>query len=113
MAYVIGSACIDVKDGACVKCCPVDCIYVGERTLYIHPDECIDCGVCVSACPVEAIYEDRKLPAALLPFLAINREFFEPQVSGLGSPGGAADVGAVTCDHPDVVAWPVQGASGP
>jgi NAD-dependent dihydropyrimidine dehydrogenase PreA subunit len=58
MAYVIGSACIDVKDGACVKCCPVDCIYVGGRTLYIHPDECIDCGICVSACPVEAIYED-------------------------------------------------------
>lgn len=109
MAYVIGSACIDVKDGACVKCCPVDCIYIGGRTLYIQPDECIDCGICVSACPVEAIYEDRKLPAAELPFLAINREFFEPQVSGLGSPGGAADTPAATCDHPVVAAWPVQG----
>ena len=32
MAYVIGSACIDVKDGACVKCCPVDCIYVGSKS---------------------------------------------------------------------------------
>jgi ferredoxin len=25
--------------------------------LYIHPDECIDCGACVPACPVAAIYE--------------------------------------------------------
>ena len=112
MTYVITTACIDIKDGACVKCCPVDCFYTGGRTLYIHPDECIDCGVCESACPTQAIYEDRRLPAPLLPFLAINREFFEPQVSGLGSPGGAADVGAMTCDHPVVAAWPAQGASG-
>ena len=48
MAYVITSPCIDVKDGACVQCCPVDCIYEGGRTLYIHPEECINCGVCVS-----------------------------------------------------------------
>lgn len=111
MTYVITTTCIDVKDGACVKCCPVDCIYIGERTLYIHPDECIDCGVCESACPVQAIYEDRKLPPALAPFLAINREFFEPQVSGLGSPGGASGLGASTCDHPVVAAWPVLDAS--
>jgi ferredoxin len=25
--------------------------------LYIHPDECIDCGACVPACPVSAIYD--------------------------------------------------------
>jgi ferredoxin len=88
----------------------VDCIYVGERTLYIQPDECIDCGICVSACPVAAIYEDRRLPADQQDFLAINREFFSPGVSALGSPGGAADVGPVTCDHPTVAAWPVRGA---
>lgn len=108
MAYVIGSACIDVKDGACVKCCPVDCIYVGGRMLYIQPDECIDCGICVSACPVQAIYEDRRLPAGELPFLAINREFFGADVSGLDSPGGAADTGPVACDHPAVAAWPAR-----
>jgi len=108
MAYVIASACIDVKDGACVKCCPVDCIYVGVRTLYIHPDECIDCGICLSACPVQAIYEDVKLPEAEKPFLAINREFFAASVSALGSPGGAADVGAQTCDHPVVADWPAR-----
>lgn len=112
MAHVITTACIDVKDGACVLCCPVDCIYEGERTLYIHPDECIDCGVCVSACPTQAIYEDARLPGEQQHFLAINREFFEPQVSGLGSPGGAADVGKSLCDHPVVAAWkdPVNSA---
>jgi ferredoxin len=25
--------------------------------LYIHPEECIDCGACVPACPVSAIYD--------------------------------------------------------
>jgi NAD-dependent dihydropyrimidine dehydrogenase PreA subunit len=113
MAHVIASACIDVKDGACVSCCPVDCIYVGERTLYIHPDECIDCGICVSACPVQAIYEDVRLPLALRPFIAINSEFFEAGVSGLGSPGGASDIKAASCDHPLVAAWPARGAPAP
>ena len=45
--------------------CPVDCIHprkdeaeFAEATmLYIHPEECIDCGACVPACPVAAIYE--------------------------------------------------------
>jgi len=42
MAYVITQPCIDVKDKACVPVCPVDCIYEGERMLYIHPGECVD-----------------------------------------------------------------------
>ncbi|HVR48132.1 MAG TPA: ferredoxin [Pseudorhodoferax sp.] len=104
MPHVITDACIDVKDGACVACCPVDCIYEGERTLYIHPDACIDCGICVSACPTQAIYEASRLPAHLADYVAINREFFSAEVSGLGDPGGAADVGPVACDHPAVVA---------
>jgi NAD-dependent dihydropyrimidine dehydrogenase PreA subunit len=110
MAHVITEACIDVKDAACVKCCPVDCIYEGERTLYIHPDECIDCGICISACPVDAIYEDRALPPKFENFIAINRDFFSDAVTGLGSPGGAADVKKPVCDHPAVAAWPARGA---
>lgn len=39
MTYV--ASCVDVKDRACVEECPVDCIYEGERTPYIHPDECV------------------------------------------------------------------------
>ena len=110
MTHVITAACIDAKDGACVKCCPVDCIYEGVRTFYIHPDECIDCGVCVSVCPTEAIFEDARLPAGMGDFLAVNREFFGAQVSGLGAPGGACDAGRSACDHPKVSNWPVNPA---
>jgi NAD-dependent dihydropyrimidine dehydrogenase PreA subunit len=109
MPHVITGACIDIKDGACVKCCPVDCIYEGARTLYIHPDECIDCGICVSACPTQAIYEDLRLPPEMAHFTAINREFFAASVSGLGSPGGA-DAKRVACDHPAIAAFPQQPA---
>src|SRR5258707_15498217 len=50
---------------ACVDVCPVDCIhpskaepeFAAATMLYIHPEECIDCGACVPACPVAAIYE--------------------------------------------------------
>ncbi len=59
MTYVIAQPCVDVKDKACIDECPVDCIYEGKRMLYIHPDECVDCGACEPVCPVEAIfYED-------------------------------------------------------
>lgn len=59
MTYVIAQPCVDVKDKACIEECPVDCIYEGKRSLYIHPDECVDCGACEPVCPVEAIfYED-------------------------------------------------------
>jgi NAD-dependent dihydropyrimidine dehydrogenase PreA subunit len=101
VTHVITTACVDCKDGACIPVCPVDCIYEGLRTLYIHPDECIDCGVCVSACPTQAIYEEDRLPPALKHYVAINREFFGPEVSGLGSPGGA-DGKRVICDHPSI-----------
>ena len=65
MAYIITDPCIDTKDTACVDVCPVDCIhprkdepeFATARMLYIHPDECIDCGACVPACPVAAIYD--------------------------------------------------------
>ena len=59
MTYIIAQPCVDLKDRACVEVCPVDCIYEGNRMLYIHPDECVDCGACEPQCPVKAIYEDR------------------------------------------------------
>jgi ferredoxin len=33
-----------IKDKACVEVCSVDGIYEGLNQLFIHPDECIDCG---------------------------------------------------------------------
>jgi ferredoxin len=65
MPFIITDPCIDTKDTACVDVCPVDCIhprkdepeFAQTTMLYIHPEECIDCGACVPACPVAAIYE--------------------------------------------------------
>ena len=102
MTYVIGEPCIDVLDRACVDECPVDCIYEGERALYIHPDECVDCGACEPVCPVEAIYYEDDLPEKWSVFRADNAAFFTDVLPGrgapLGSPGGAAKTGAVGAD---------------
>ena len=105
MVYVIAEPCIDVKDRACVEECPVDCIYEGGRMLYIQPDECIDCAACEPACPVEAIAYEDDVPEMWVEFTAINREWFEESVTGLGSPGGAAQVGPQSEDHPKVASW--------
>lgn len=50
MPYVVAQPCVDVKDKACVDECPVDCIYEGSRSLYINPNECVDCGACEPVC---------------------------------------------------------------
>jgi ferredoxin len=76
MPYVITEACIGVKDRACVDVCPVDCIYEGEDQLYIHPDECIDCGACEPECPVTAIFPEEDVPADLTSYIEKNREIF-------------------------------------
>jgi NAD-dependent dihydropyrimidine dehydrogenase PreA subunit len=110
VTYVIAQPCVDVKDRACVDECPVDCIYEGARALYIHPDECVDCGACEPVCPVEAIYYEDDLPSQWDGFLGDNAAFFEDTLPGqsgpLGSPGGAAKVGALDTDAPLVAAQP-------
>jgi NAD-dependent dihydropyrimidine dehydrogenase PreA subunit len=103
MTYVIGLACVDLKDKGCIEECPVDCIYEGERMLYIHPDECVDCGACEPVCPVEAIAYQEDLTEADAPFTAVARDVF----AELGSPGGAARAPMVP-DPPFVVALPPQ-----
>ncbi len=105
MTYTIAEPCIDVKDKSCIEECPVDCIYEGERMLYIHPDECVDCGACEPVCPVEAIFYEDDVPDEWKGFTPINSEFFGDAVTGLGSPGGAAKVGAIPRDHPTVASW--------
>ena len=81
--------------------------------LYIHPDECVDCGACEPVCPVEAIYYEDDLPPELTAYLADNAAFFAEPLPGrdtpLGSPGGAAKMGAVGADTPLVAGLPPQG----
>ncbi|HVV11251.1 ferredoxin [Amycolatopsis sp.] len=102
MAYVIGAACVDVMDRSCMDECPVDCIYEGQRKLYINPAECIDCGACEPACPVSAISSDRKVPAGQALFADDNARFFDLPLPGraeaIGAPGGAAETGTIGVD---------------
>ncbi|MCV7315034.1 ferredoxin family protein [Mycolicibacillus parakoreensis] len=105
MTYVIAEPCVDVKDKSCVEECPVDCIYEGNRMLYIHPDECVDCGACEPVCPVEAIAYEDDLPEEFEQYIGLNADFFEE----LGSPGGAAKVGMVEHDPPQIKDLPPQG----
>ena len=100
--YVITEACVDVKDNSCVRECPVDCIYEGDRQLWIHPAECIDCGACESVCPENAIYYEADLTPELLPAMKRAKQVFLP----LGQLGGARRHGPLGHDHPDIVALP-------
>ncbi|MBM3690455.1 MAG: ferredoxin family protein [Actinobacteria bacterium] len=102
MTYVITEACIDTQDRSCIEECPVDCIYEGDRMLYIHPDECVDCGACEPVCPVEAIFYEDDVPAELANYTQYNRDFFNE----IGSPGGASKVGRVGKDVDVVAAKP-------
>jgi len=88
MTYIIAEPCVDVLDKACVDVCPVDCIYELEDTqlsegdkahkmmLYIHPEECIDCGACEPECPVEAIFPEDEVPDKWNDYTRYNYEAF-------------------------------------
>jgi len=104
VTYVIAQPCVDLKDRGCVDECPVDCIYEGKRMLYIHPDECVDCGACEPVCPVEAIFYEDDTPEEWKEYYDANVHFFDD----LGSPGGAAKMGEVDKDHPMIAALPPQ-----
>ncbi|MVU77600.1 ferredoxin family protein [Nocardia sp. ET3-3] len=109
MTFVIGAACVDVMDKACVEECPVDCIYTGGRMAYIHPTECVDCGACEPVCPVEAIHFEDEIPEEQREFVIENARFFaEPlpgRVEPLGDPGGAARIGELGVDTKFVEAY--------
>jgi NAD-dependent dihydropyrimidine dehydrogenase PreA subunit len=77
MPYIIAEPCIGVKDKACVEVCPVDCIYEGEQMLYIHPEECIDCGACEPVCPVKAIFAEDETPDQWKQYVEINKQWFK------------------------------------
>jgi hypothetical protein len=55
---------------------------------------------------VAAIHADDRLPEELKPWIAINSEFFGPQVTGWGRPGGADLKHTTTRDHTVVAEWP-------
>ncbi len=110
MPYVIAASCIDVIDRSCIEECPVDCIYTGARKLYIHPEECIDCGACEPVCPVAAVSQDVEVPVGEEEFVADNGRFFELPLPGrtepIGSPGSASASGPAGADTELVAGYP-------
>jgi len=113
MPFIITDPCIDTKDTACVDVCPVDCIhprkdepeFATTSMLFIHPDECIDCGACVPACPVSAIYDSpESVPATQKELVEANAVF------RTGDPGAVARADAIVgehkASHPDLLAVP-------
>jgi NAD-dependent dihydropyrimidine dehydrogenase PreA subunit len=89
MTYVVTDGCLDIKDKVCVDECPVDCLYEGDRMMYIHPEECIDCGACLIACPQEAIVTQYDITDETRPFAGAAEEVF----AAVGRPGGASTYG--------------------
>ncbi|MFF5761359.1 FAD-dependent oxidoreductase [Streptomyces tanashiensis] len=83
MPYVVTRSCC--ADASCVLACPVNCIHPapGEpgfgqtEMLYVDPRTCVDCGACTTACPVDALKPHTGLTEAELPFLALNRAYYE------------------------------------
>lgn len=104
MAYVVTLACVDTKDKACIEECPSDCIYEGDRSMYINPDECIECGACEAACPVEAIFFEDDLPESDIDWKDVAEKFFEET----GLSGGASAAGAAGKDEARVAAIPAK-----
>ncbi|PHS08466.1 MAG: hypothetical protein COA78_12715 [Blastopirellula sp.] len=84
MTFIVTENCINCKFQDCVAACPVDCFYVGENFLVIHPDDCIDCGVCEPECPADAIKPDTQ--PGLEYWLEINTKYAEiwPNITEVG-----------------------------
>ncbi|MFC8794747.1 FAD-dependent oxidoreductase [Streptomyces cinereoruber] len=83
MPYVVTRSCC--ADASCVLACPVNCIHPapGEpgfgqtEMLYVDPRTCVDCGACTTACPVDALKPHTKLTEGELPFLELNRAYYD------------------------------------
>lgn len=93
MAFVITEPCVGVKDGACMKACPVNCIEgrPGDPMLYIDPTRCIDCDVCAMVCPVFAVFPENLVPDKWAHFKDINRDYFAAGGVEAGSANGSAE----------------------
>ena len=77
MAFVVTEPCIGTKSRDCVGVCPVDCFYEDAEQLYIHPDECIDCGACEPECPVDAIFTEADVPDRWKAYIVKNARLRE------------------------------------
>jgi ferredoxin len=85
VAYIITEPCIGTKDSACVDVCPVDCIHPRKdepefetaEQLFIHPDECIDCGACVPRVPWKRSSRLDETPEKWKNFISVNAQHYQ------------------------------------
>lgn len=111
MSFVITDACVDVLDRSCTEECPVDCIYEGDRKMYINPVECIDCGACEQVCPMNAAISLAAAAESDSPWnIKDNADFFGAVLEGpdapLGPPGGSSHLGRIGGDMPRIARLP-------
>jgi ferredoxin len=94
-----------------VDVCPVDCIhprkdepeFEAATMLYIHPEECIDCGACVPACPVSAIYDSiDSTPASQKDLIEANAVYRNGDADAMAA--AEAIVAAHVASHPELMA---------
>ena len=113
MTHIIAEPCVGTKDTACVDVCPVDCIHPRKdepefetaTMLYIHPEECIDCGACVPACPVAAIYDSvDATPASQKTLVEANAIFRAGDAAAVAR--AEEIVKTHVASHPDLMAVP-------
>ncbi len=73
--------------------------------LFIHPEECIDCGACVPACPVSAIYDSPDAtPASQKDLIEANAVY---RAGDAGAVAAAATiVSAHVSAHPELINIP-------
>ena len=102
MAFVVTQACVDIKDKSCIQVCPADCLFEGERMMYINPDLCINCGACEPVCPTQAIRFDEELEDDEQVFAEANEQFFE----GLDISAGGRKSGMIARDADHVAQLP-------
>jgi len=74
MPHVVAEPCFNRRHTECVVVCPARCLCNCSPTLYIHPDERIDCEAWVPECPVEAIFHEDNLPEEWAAFTELNAE---------------------------------------
>ena len=87
MPYVVTDNCQRCRFTDCVEVCPVDCFYADKEMLYIHPDECIDCGACEPACPVEATGVARPFAVTVIVGRTMSpNTMLSSTLTGTGSP---------------------------
>ena len=105
MTHVVAQPCFACKYTDCVVVCPVECFYEGDQMLYIHPEECIDCGACVPACPVAAIYDSHdSTPASQKDLIEANTIYRNGDADAMAR--AEAIVQAHVAAHPELMAIP-------